>query len=465
MNLLDFAAKISALEKRITEAGIDPYFERFWPLIRVKLLELSSGQAPGSYWLRMRRYLSLAASLLTPAKSSQKSDVFVMSAESDFGPRKGLFRANETQKAMSRLLDSELELGFVNTATLGVTQVFRGLGGASLLKSMLFAKVSAKISVVLKKGKIPDEQELVHQIEEIFGIQVSIISDIFFIEELAKKFERILLKAHPKIVIVSVWYSREAMAMTLACKRLNIKIVDYQHGAQNDIHPMYTNWNLRAKNFDLMPEIFWTWGEVSMKRINKWAKQYKNHRAILGGNLQANYWQKENKSSSLLVGTGQTKKPLIYVTLQGDDIFNEEILTVLEETQNQMNWVFRDHPRLPISSSLKRKIISASGRRARIVRNTSLYEDLQKSSVHITGFSTCAFEAEIFGVPTIFTHESASLGQPEVLETNGFLFSLTREEIVAGLEKLLQSETPKSNYIDRNVDSNLVLSRIMKGEL
>lgn len=89
-----------------------------------------------------------------------------------------------------------------------------------------------------------------------------------------------------------------------------------------------------------------------MKRINKWAKQYKNHRAILGGNLQGNYWQKENKSSSSLVGTGQIKKPLIYVTLRSDGTFNEENLTVLEETQNQMNWVFRDHPRLPISSPL-----------------------------------------------------------------------------------------------------------------
>lgn len=464
MNLLDFAAKISALEKRITEAGIDPYFERFWPLIRVKLLELSSGQAPVSYWLRMRRFLSLAASLLTPAKSSQKSDVFVMSAESDFGPRKGLFRDNETQKAMSRHFDSKLELGFVNTATLGVTQALLGLGGASLLKAMLFAKVSAKLSVVLRRGNMPDEKELVSQIEDIFGLQISVVSDFRFIEELAKKFERILVKVQPEIVIVSVWYSREAMAMTLACKRLNITIVDYQHGAQNDIHPMYTNWHLRTENFDLMPEIFWTWGEISMKRINKWAKQY-NSRAILGGNLQANYWQKENKSSSSLVGTGQNKTPLIYVTLQGDDIFNGEILTVLEETQNQMNWVFRDHPRLPISSSLKRKIMSASGRKARIVRNTSLYEDLAKSSIHITGFSTCAFEAEIFGVSTIFTHENASLGHAEILEKKGFFFSLTSEEIAAGLKKLLRGVPPKSNYINKQVDPNLVLSKIMNGEL
>lgn len=462
MNLLDFAAKISALEQRITESGIDPYFERFWPLIRVKLLELSGSQNSISYWLRIRRSFSLAASLLTPVALEQKLDVFVMSAESDFGPRRGLYRDNDTQKAMSRLLDSGLELGFANTATLGVTQVFRGLGGASLLRAMLFAKVSATVSEVLKKEKIPDEQDLVSLIQDIFGLQLSIAPDILFIEELAKEFERILVRLNPKVVIVSVWYSREAMAMTLACKRLNIKTVDYQHGAQNDIHPMYTNWNLRAEGFELMPEIFWTWGEISMNRINKWAKQYKNHRAIVGGNLQAHLCQKEIKSSSSLVGTGQNKKPLIYVTLQGDDIFNDEILKVLEETHNQMDWVFRDHPRLPISSSLERKIMSASGSKARIVRNTSLYEDLQKSSVHVTGFSTCAFEAEVFGVPTIFIHEIAFFGQPEVLETKGFFFYFSKEEIIVGLERLLKrTETPNSNYIEKNVDSNSVLASLM----
>lgn len=464
MDRAEFLERITVLEQRLQRAELDESLITFWPLIRMRIRELSTADIKFKPWQKLPRVLTLLASLLRGPTRLQKCQVIIFTSESDFEPKKGICRTNRTKKAWMKLFDPNLKLSFLTSATTGIVQTFRGGDALSVTRDIFFARAQSLFQTRFKTSQI-GSCSMSENVKEVFGFELDYGFDLRLVENLATRFERYLLKSEPDLVVMSVWYSREAMAMTLACKRLSIRTVDYQHGAQNDIHPMYTNWNLRAEDFDLMPEIFWTWGEISMKRINKWAKQYKNHRAILGGNLKANYWQKENKSSSSLVGTGQNNKPLIYFTLQGDDAFNEEILTVLEETQNQMNWVFRDHPRQPISSPLKRKIMSASGRKARIVRNTSLYEDLQKSSVHITGFSTCAFEAEIFGVPTIFTHESASLGQPEVLETNGFLFCFTREEIVAGLDKLLQSEPPKSNYIDRNVDSNLVLSRIMKGEL
>ena len=466
MNLSEFAEKISTLEGRVNRSNTDPQILRFWPLLRVRLLELSPGGARVSNWRKMKRGLGFAFSLLAPANSFQISDVLVFSAQADRSRREGAETPAITQKAMELILDSKTNLTYSHTGTLGFLQILRGEGGASFLRPILLAKIEASIRKALQKKKFPENQYLASQIEEIYGFQISIAPDVLFVETLSKKFERILLRVRPKIVVLSVWYSREAMAMTLACKRLKIKTVDYQHGAQNDIHPMYTNWNLRTQGFDLMPEIFWTWGEISKERINRWAKKYKNHRAIVGGNLSANLWWEKDEPASATVEAWQIKKPVVYVTLQGDAIFNEEILRVLEDTRERITWAFRDHPRLPISTSLRGRIMRSSGKSATIVKNTSLYKDLQNSSVHITGFSTCAFEAEVFGVPTIFTHEIAFAGQKEVLQAKGFFFSFTAEEIAASLDNLLRrNEKPLSNYIDRNVNSKSVMSSLMKEEL
>lgn len=466
MNLLDFAEKISNLECRLNVTGIEPYFEKFWPLVRVRLFELSRDQKHISYRMKFRRILSFAAALLLSRVSFEKSDVLVLSAESDFGPKLGPTRRNTTRQAIRRIFDSSLRVTFANTATLGVTQVVSNAEGVSLLRALLTAKMYALFRKAFQTYNVPDQTELMSHVKKEFGFEASITSDILFVEELSKKFQRILLRVKPKIVIISVWYSRESMAMTLACKRLKISTVDYQHGAQNDIHPMYTNWNLRAESFETMPDIFWTWGEIPMRRINKWASKYSDHRAVLGGNLRVSLWKKENESLSPLSQNPQNEKPLIYVTLQGDEVFNEEILRVVSETHKRMNWVFRDHPRLPISSSLRSKIASESDRTARIVSKTPLYEDLQRASVHITGFSTCAFEAEVFGVPTIFTHENAFLGQTDAMETGAFVFAFTGKDISSSVDQLLQPNTlGRMNYIDMNTDPDGVIKRLLSGQV
>ena len=463
MSLLSFAAKISSLEKRLNRLGVDSYLETFWPLIRMRLLEAYQVRGKVTKQFRMRRILTLLASLITPLGSLPQSDLFVLSAESDFGPKKYFHRKNTTIEAIAKLLDTEIVPTCANTATLGVLQVVLRKGGVSLLKHVLFARVSAQLRLFFSKVRIPDQRDISSQIEEVFGFSICLRSDLLLIEELAARFEKLLVQVRPSLVMVSVWFSREAMAMILASKRLNIQTVDYQHGAQNDLHPMYTNWSLRSENgFGTMPNVFWTWGDISNRRINNWATHYENHRAILGGRLYDDDRHEDKKPTPRWLPKHRNNNPIIYVTLQGDGVFNNEIFEVLEGTNQQMNWVFRDHPRLPISPALKRKILSASGMSASFVKGTTLQQDLIWASVHVTGFSTCAFEAEVLGVPTIFIHESAPLSQPELLGRQGFLFCHSGKEIIAGLHRLINhKETPSSNYIEQTVDSKAALQTLM----
>ena len=76
------------------------------------------------------------------------------------------------------------------------------------------------------------------------------------------------------------------MALSLACSRLKINLVDYQHGSQNDFHPMYSNWNSVPKEgYEIIPDYFWMWGNIFAKKIKIWSSIINKHNTFVGGNL------------------------------------------------------------------------------------------------------------------------------------------------------------------------------------
>lgn len=249
--------------------------------------------------------------------------------------------------------------------------------------------------------------------------------------------------------------------MSIACHDMQIKSIEYQHGAQNKYHWMYTHWsNLPKVGFKVIPEIFWMWGHQSKLRIDKWANKTSKHSSIIGGNLWLLFKkQNKNKSLKLLIN-----KPNVLVSLQGDSRLPDYILYHFLNNKD-VNWIFRDHPRAKITENVKNKLQAISPYDIDKFSDIDLYSLLNKIDLHLTGYSTVAFEAQCFDKPTIFYHPDAKDGHGEYLGKNGLYFADNKKELELLLTELLNNKPkidPEYIMADKILAGNALTSFFKK---
>ena len=192
----------------------------------------------------------------------------------------------------------------------------------------------------------PNTNQSINMLNKVMctnGVRVSLspiitVCKIYSILILSKYFEKKLAIMEPKVVFIPEFYNAISMALSLACYRRNIVSVEYQHGAQNDYHRMYTHWNAVPKTgYEFIPKYFWCWGSVSAERISKWSEKSDYHKVIIGGNL----WLLKNKynhqNSNCLTEEHlrhyQKDKKHILISLQAwPDYFNLDILSIMKES-------------------------------------------------------------------------------------------------------------------------------------
>ena len=144
-------------------------------------------------------------------------------------------------------------------------------------------RIKYKIYSKINKLKPLKYNSIENEIEKVFGFRIDVAEYIVYINFLSLEFMKVLKSYNPKLLFLTVFYRPEAMAMSLACHRLGIRVVEYQHGAQNDYHAMYTHWmNVPKNGYELIPDIFWLWGDVPKSRIEKWSKNTSKHKVVVG---------------------------------------------------------------------------------------------------------------------------------------------------------------------------------------
>jgi hypothetical protein len=318
------------------------------------------------------------------------------------------------------------------------------------------ARVEYKILSYFKSQKFFLFKNLDEAIVKNFGFKVQYCNELSYIYFLSKKLEKVLYKYNPKAVFLGVFYSPNSMAISLACHRLGIQVVEYQHGAPNKTHPMYSHWeNIPHQGYELIPDIFWTWGKSSQKVVQAWMKYTKKHKAIIGGNLWMGFYRKNaptlNREDTAVIYNKD--KVNILVSLQGDQFFPYYLLESIKDSVNSIDWHFRDHPTLLISDGLKEKLSSFSNTEIEYSSRAPLYNLFGMIDIHITSFSTVAFEAQSFNIPTIFTHVNAKNGYRSLLSKNGLYYAASSAELNLLIDKLLQStDTIKSENIVSDLD-------------
>ena len=220
----------------------------------------------------------------------------------------------------------------------------------------------------------------------------------------------------PKYVVLTEWYSIISISLILACKKLQIKSVEVQHGVQSDAHIAYGNFmkKVSPKYTLAFPDIFWVWTQADKENIERFFSKY-NCRAFVGGNL---FLQDVVRSELILEGEeqlqflhGQDKKICI-VTLQPTYELHPLILKFIELNHHSYFFLIRLHPimmgQFEVYYEKIKSLFPDLSFEMDLSTKLPLILLLKHSDLHITFNSSAVLEAEKLLVPSyIFDNDLA----------------------------------------------------------
>lgn len=213
------------------------------------------------------------------------------------------------------------------------------------------------------------------------------------------------------------YYNLQNLALIEVLKARNIKTIDYQHGIQNDFHPMYTGVQKNhLKEICGIPNEFWVWDRASEKRAKA---SFERSQAVVTGNL----WNNTETFKSIVSGHAKPTARRVLVALQlWPDFFNFDILQVIEDSSG-VEWIFREHPISPLPDEKKRELISKYKIQFEDISRIPVESSILNADICITGFSTVGIEAHQLGKKVIFVHENALLGLSAYIDQKEIFFA------------------------------------------
>lgn len=228
-------------------------------------------------------------------------------------------------------------------------------------------------------------------------------------------YEERIGKIKPKVVFILCYYSIYGYALISACKRLNIPVVDIQHGVQGDYHYSYGSFEKVPSNgYTLLPDYFYVWSDFEKKTIKKWKPS--NIGVLVGGNNYLQIW-KDSSSSEVLEFTNFLKKKyhldryskIILYTVHPEEGFDESIIEAIKNSPKDWLWFVRLHPKrgemLEYTESRIGEVKCSYA--IKDVHLLPLYSLLKVVDIHVTGVSSTVMEAAEFGVKSVINQKEA----------------------------------------------------------
>ena len=261
----------------------------------------------------------------------------------------------------------------------------------------------------IKCNKIDIEsREILDDAIKLFGTRAQIDTNrlkrdvykfILLFGGMEKFFIQLLKRYSPKVILIICGYSGFNMALSQACKKLNIPSIELQHGIITKYHVGYVR-GTKSDNRDLVPEYLLTYGDAFSK-IVKEGFLFEKDKVISVGFP----YLEEIKESPLLVNEKIKKfvdkfSTNILVTSQwtvGIEI-KKFVVELSKKVDNNIGIIFKPHPRDWRSyDDLRRykNIFLAS-------KYEDTYEIFKVVDVHSTVYSTSGLEALAFGKPNIY---------------------------------------------------------------
>ncbi|MBB87552.1 MAG: hypothetical protein CMP06_09665 [Xanthomonadales bacterium] len=239
-------------------------------------------------------------------------------------------------------------------------------------------------------------------------------------------------------LVTVVYYTLDAMAITAAAQRSGCATAEYQHGVQNDHHPMYA---LDDMPVDLgvatsLPREFRVWDDIAYHRAMRWMALFPDagFRAQVTGNLWLACLTDGGDGVS-----GDTDTTRILVALQEWPVtFNMALIPALSCLDGEIEVIVRPHPRDGVRIETIRRVFAATSFAGALVVQRPEEEPVEaclaRSSLCITGFSTVGIEALQLGMTCLFTHPNARDGLADYIDGRRCHYADTE----AGIRTVLQ---------------------------
>lgn len=233
-----------------------------------------------------------------------------------------------------------------------------------------------------------------------------------------------IFKNRPNLqrMYISSWYTPENMGLIAAARELGINTIDVQHGKQGRYQAMYSWWtSIPDQGYQMLPEWFWCWGNPSVRHILAHSSKRPIHKPFVGGFPWPDYFRRyifTHKQTS--ANTNQRK---VLFTLQPplDSSFEPIPDFVLNYLKSDLSandlFIFRGHPNYPDSIRYCKERLREVSEKCYDISDgrENLYNELLESTHHITAFSSCCYEAEMCGIPTLlFGTDAQSIYSDEI---------------------------------------------------
>jgi hypothetical protein len=237
-----------------------------------------------------------------------------------------------------------------------------------------------------------------------------------------------------KVLLVSAWAFPDTMGLIAAAKERGVTTIDVQHGKQGRYQGMYSWWTaIPPDGYQMLPDSFWCWGEASCAHILDSSPARSTHRPFVGGYPWPDFYRKfigqgHAVDATQTAGTPSTR---VLFTMQGRagthvEPIPEFFVDFLKSPGARETVIrFRCHPNATDGTSYcRQRLREVSASRFEISEGkTNLFDELLWATHHVTAFSSCGYEAELFGVPTLMFGEEARSIYAEEISTGRFTWT------------------------------------------
>ncbi|GEN26704.1 hypothetical protein HVA01_03500 [Halovibrio variabilis] len=306
------------------------------------------------------------------------------------------------------------------------------------------------------------------RLKESFGtsIRSSLENRFYLMNGMVAKYYELLKSSGVDALVFRVYYGLYYFPIIFACKMLGITVIDVQHGINGFKHPCYSKFKRNEVDSPLLPDVFWTWSDMSTKMLTKDSFIEEGARVVEGGNPI--YSVPSTVTTDNGAKITYVKGNRILYTHQpkskGAPVPVDEIKLLYKIKRQKV--IIRPHP-LHMEEAIEvQALLKKEGVKSKIEDSVKvpINESLAQASVHVTYSSTCALDALNFGIPSVYC--SDYIGEVEAEFSTGLLFRIDevkKEKLEPIPEKAIGYSLGSNDKVSYAISQ--ILSRSKRAEL
>lgn len=265
--------------------------------------------------------------------------------------------------------------------------------------------------------------------------------DLEIILSYADLFAPILEILRPRFVIFQEYYNYTAMGLGLACRRLGVPSVEYQHGIQSR-HPMYTFRHLPKWGLEVVPKWFFTWGEYPAKQLGEMFSGQKFHRAAAAGKPEFRLYADGRMADApqLLEALRERiagRKAILVPFVLGvgpEDV--QALRQAILESPPDWIWLLRRHPLAVFASEDLELGTELANIESDLCSTISLPGVLALTDHVVAGYSTICLDAYYgFGIPVTMLADAGRYNYAEFIAAGVLSQASTKDEILEAIRQ------------------------------